>query len=69
MNISRVDPHNYDRVESDQEIPMDVDHDVPEINEGFDMIRERKIETWAAIKMAKNILNYVGLGMVNKTRR
>ena len=63
VNLLRVQPHN-DRVESDQDIPMD--EDVQEIHEGFDVIRGRKIESGAAIKMAKNILNYVGLGEGNK---
>ena len=46
-----------------------MDEDVQEIHEGFDVIRGRKIESGAAIKMAKNILNYVGLGEGNKARR
>ena len=70
VNLERVDVQEVN-IEQPDPINIDVEMEEPLDEEPHDysnMVRGRTIENIAALKLAKNILTYIGLGSEDKAK-
>ena len=69
VNLERVNVpvENLDQADP---IDIDVEMDGPSDDDGYpNIVRSRTIQDAAAIKLAKNILTYIGLGCEDKANK